>query len=489
MAGSDPEIFLSYAHADDEFPRYQSRDWEGARGWVECFYHALRKRVQQLRRGTEIWRDGDGGIRGASALTPAIERGIANARVFVAVCSPAYAASEWCERELHLFESAAASRFGGLRVGTMLRVLKINKLPVTGGSFVTRIPELADNVGYPFFRTADGAPLEYEPLLAGEPGIKFLSAVNNVACDIVTVLQGSAAIVPPSGITVYLADTSPDVADLRAKLKGELEQYGHTVLPHQSDARGGDYVAKVRADLALAKLSVHVIGERSGAIPDAADGRTETEIQYDEAGAEAKSRPGFTRLTWLAPPAAAPEPAQAVFRERLRATDPALLVAPLEEVRSIVKGLLDPKPAPQPAVPAGDVRIVYLMFDAPDEEHARPVASWLYDQGFEVLKPARTGNLLKAHKINLRDSHGALVFYGEVNDEWLAVKLGDLRKTLGESRSKAHGIRGAVYLTDPPGDAKQEFRSRLFDVIPGFGRFRPELLEAFVESVRASGSS
>jgi hypothetical protein len=68
------------------------------------------------------------------------------------------------------------------------------------------------------------------------------------------------------------------------------------------------------------------------------------------------------------------------------------------------------------------------------------------------------------------------------------VKLGDLRKTLGESRGKPHAIRGAVYLTDPPGDAKQEFRSRLFDVIPGFGRFRPELLEAFVESVRASGT-
>jgi hypothetical protein len=140
------------------------------------------------------------------------------------------------------------------------------------------------------------------------------------------------------------------------------------------------------------------------------------------------------------------------------------------------------------AAAAGDVRIVYLMFDAPDEDQARPVASWLYDQGFEVLKPARSGNLLKAHKINLRDSHGALVFYGEVNDEWLAVKLGDLRKTLGESRGKPHAILGAVYLTDPPGDAKQEFRSRLFDVIPGFGRFRPELLEAFVESVRASGT-
>jgi hypothetical protein len=488
MASGDSEIFISYAHADNEFPRYESHDWEGARGWVECFYHALRKRLQQLRRGTEIWRDGDGGIRGASALTPAIEDGIAKASILVTIHSPAYAVSEWCEKELRLFEKSAVARHGGLRAGNMLRVFKINKLPVTGASFVTRVPELADNTGYPFYRSVDGSPLEFEPLHGGEPGTKFLAAVNSVACDIVKVLQGHSAVVPPSGISVYLAETTPDVAGLRSKLQGELEQYGHSVLPLAREACGSDYVAKVRSDIRLARLSVHVIGGQAGPIPDASDGRSEAEVQYDVAGEEAAARPGFTRLTWLAPLAVPPEPAQATFRERLRGIDPALLVASLEDMRSLIKQQLGVKPEmPRPPT-TGDVRIVYLMFDAPDEESAKPVATWLFDQGFEVLKPAHSGNLLKAHKVNLRDSHAALIYYGEVNEDWLAVKLGDLRKRLGEARGKTHKLRGAVYLADPADDAKSEFRSRLFDVIPGFGRFRPEMLEAFVDNVRGSGS-
>jgi hypothetical protein len=191
-------------------------------------------------------------------------------------------------------------------------------------------------------------------------------------------------------------------------------------------------------------------------------------------------------MTWLAPLEAAVEPAPSAFRERLQNTDPALLVAPVEDVRSAIKGLLDVRAQP-PNLPAnGDVRIVYLMFDGPDEESAKPISSWLFDQGFEVLKPARSGNLLRAHKVNLRDSHGALIFYGAVNDDWLAVKLGDLRKSLGETRGRTQPLRGAVYLADPGDDAKAEFRSRLFDVIPGFGRFRPEILEAFVSKVRGS---
>jgi len=486
MASGDPEIFISYAHADNEFPRYESRDWEGSRGWVECFYHAVSNRLRQLRRGTEIWRDGDGGIQGASALTPAIEDGIAKAAILLAISSPAYAASEWCEKELQLFLESASKHHGGLTSGTMLRVFKIKKLPVFGESFVTRLPRLEDSVGYAFYRGVDGSPLEYEPFVDGQPGSKFLAAINTVACDIVKVLEGPSAVKPATGVRVYLAETTPDVEAFRVKLQSELEQYGHTVLQPPGDARENDYVAKVRAELRVAKLSVHVIGGQEVSIPHVSDERSPVEIQYDVAGDEAAQRPAFTRMTWLAPLEAAVEPAPSAFRERLQNTDPALLVAPVEDVRSAIKGLLDVRAQP-PNLPAnGDVRIVYLMFDGPDEESAKPISSWLFDQGFEVLKPARSGNLLRAHKVNLRDSHGALIFYGAVNDDWLAVKLGDLRKSLGETRGRTQPLRGAVYLADPGDDAKAEFRSRLFDVIPGFGRFRPEILEAFVSKVRGS---
>jgi hypothetical protein len=383
----------------------------------------------------------------------------------------------------------------------MLRVFKINKLPVPCGSFIDRIPELEDSVGYSFFRNVGGSPLEFEPLLAGEPGAKFLSAINVVACDIVRVLQGHPAVVPASGTSVYLAETTPDVADLRAKLQGELEQYGHSVLAPSGDTRGPAFAAQIRNQMARCRLSVHVVGSVTGTKPDPADPRTDVEIQYDVAGEEAAQRATFTRLTWLAPPAGTVDEAAASFRTHLQEADANVLVAPIEDVRTQIKRLIEAKPQPpkpelqkhehpkheHPKPSAEEVvRIVYVMFDASDEESAKPITTWLFDQGFEVLKPARSGNLLRAHKVNLRDSHAALIYYGEVNDDWLAVKLGDLRKTLGETRGKSQALRGAVYLADPGHDAKTEFRSRLFDVIPGFGSFRPETLADFVEKVRGS---
>jgi hypothetical protein len=485
---SAPEIFVSYAHADNDYPRYESRDWESSRGWVECFCEALGRRLQGLRRGTRIWRDADGGIRGASELTRAIEQGIAEASVFVAVSSPAYAQSQWCERELALFRESARARHGGLRAGTMLRVFTINKLPVSGERFTAQVPELADNTGYQLYRYVEGRPLEYEPPYGIEAGARFLAAVNTIAYDIVEVLQGRSTPVPATGLVVYLAETTPDVADYRAKLQSEIEQFGHTVVPAANDAGGAEDPARVRSELALSRLSVHIIGGQVGPVPLSSTGRSSVELQYDLAGEEAARRSGFSRLTWLAPLQQSPEPAQAVFIERLKGTDPNLLEASVEDVRSLVKQQLEVKPSAQPK-PAGDVRIVYLMFDAEDEDGARPLATWLFDQGFEVLKPARTGNLLKAHKVNLRDSDGALIYYGEVNDAWLTVKLADLRKTVGGSSGKTHRLKGAVYLGDPESPDKSEFRLQMFDVIPGFGRFRPELLEAFADKVRESAGA
>jgi hypothetical protein len=485
MAEGAPEVFVSYAHADNEYPRYESRDWEGSRGWVECFCEALGKRLRGLRRGTEIWRDGSGGIRGASELTPTIERAIADASILVTISSPAYAQSQWCEKELTLFRERAVSRHGGLLVGTMLRVFRINKLPVSGETFATRIPELADSTGYQLYRYVEGRPLEYEPPYGIEAGARFLAGVNNIAYDIVEVLQGRSAPVAPTGISVYLAETTPDVADYRAKLQSEIEQFGHTVLPGANDARSVEDPARIRSELARARLSVHVVGGEAGPVSPGSSGRSSVELQYDLAGEEAARRSDFTRLTWLAPLQEPPEPAQAAFIERLKNTDPNLLEAPLEDVRSLVKQQLEAKPPTRGKPSAGDVRIIYLMFDSPDEVSAKPLAEWLFDQGFEVLKPARSGNLLKAHKVNLRDSDGALIYYGEVNDAWLTVKLADLRKTLGNSQKKAQ-LKGAVYLGDPASEDKNELRLQLFDVIPGFGRFRPEVLKEFADKLRAS---
>lgn len=461
----DAEIFISYAHADNEHPRYESREWEQMRGWVECFYEALTRRLKQLRgRETHVWRDQSGEIKGSSALTDTIKDALQHCQVLLTITSPAYVASKWCEDELKFFREAAALN-GGLRAGNMLRIVKVNKLPVSGATFLSRDPDLHDVMGYDLFRRIGGNPLEFDPPHGSELGQPFLLAINALAADIVEILDGPK--IAESGISVYVAETSADVEDLRGKIRSELAQFGHTLLPAPGQPSS---LAQVRSDLTNVQLSLHVLGSTY----DAA-----AEMQYDLAG-EA-SQPNFTRLTWLPPGVAAADERQAAFIERVRSSDAQFVTVPLEDVKTMVKDALKPKAAERK--PARDeVRIVYLIFEPPDEVQADTVSDWLFEQGFEVLKPTRSGSL-KTHKINLRDSHGVLIFYGQPDDEWLNVKLADLRKTFGQGRDKSRPLKGAVYLADPEEPQKVKFRSQIVDVIPGFGRFRPEILKPFISSL------
>jgi hypothetical protein len=474
------EIFISYAHADNELPRYESREWERAQGWVDCFYEALTKRLRQLRgRETQVWRDQSGRITGASALTDTIKDGLRTCPLLVVIASPAYLASQWCEDELRFFREAWADR-GGVRVGNLLRLVKVNKLPASArDSFLSRDPELSDATGYDFYRRVAGNPLEYDPPHGSELGQPFLQAINSLAAGIVELLDGPR--IAPSGISVFLADSSPEVEELCRKLRSELVQFGHAVVPAAQQGQTPANASQLRADLTRARLSVHVLGATYG---DITEGReiSAAELEYELAG-EQLQRADFMRLTWL-PPAVEPTDArQAAFVARVRAIDAQLVTVGLEDVKTLIKEALKPKAAATPRTAgAGAVKIVYLIFEPPDEPQAELVRSWIFDQGFEVLKPARSGSL-KAHKINLRDSNGVLIYYGQVDDEWLTVKLADLRKTFGQGRPAARKLKGAVILADPDGPDKRTFRSRIVDVVPCFGRFRPEVLREFLDAL------
>ena len=209
-----------------------------------------------------------------------------------------------------------------------------------------------------------------------------------------------------------------------------------------------------------------------GTVPEGSE-TSAAELQYQLAGEEV--RPDFTRLTWLPPGIEPSDARQAAFIERVRQSD--------AQLRTLIKDALKPKSLVAARKPSPDeVKIVYLIFEPPDEEFAEPVSEWLFAQGFEVLKPTRSGSL-KAHKINLRDSDGVLIYYGQPDDDWLTVKLADLRKTFGHGRDRNRQLKGAVYLADPEHPDKDKFRSQLVRVIPGFGRFRPAALQPFLDEL------
>jgi len=475
-----PDVFISYSHKDNEFPKIEGR------GWIEHFYDALKAAVTRARgRETDIALDREGMITGSSILTPTIKETLEKTRALVIIVSPSYVTSKWCEDELQFFREAAGP--GGLRIGTRTRVLKVNKLPVSGASFLGRIPELEDSTGYDFFQTQAGKPFELEPPHGAVEGKEFFRTLNALAYDLKDLLDGPA--VDPSGTTIYLAETTSDVKDLREKVRMELLQFGHAVIPSREIAPGPTYAMDVRTQLGSAQLSVHIIGSDYGIIPELAT-RSLNEIQFELAGEEASQRPEFLRLAFLAGAARASDPKQTAFIEKLR--DDAF-EGSLENFKTMIKDAVSrsseiarAQKMKGDAQPRGDIKHVYVIFDAPDRDAAKPVSDWLHKQGFEILRPILRGTaseIRKMHNQHLSESDGVLIYQGNTTEFWLQTKLSDLRKVFRKRERLARG----VLLADPDEDYKREFRSHEIRVLPGFGNFSPTLLSEFIEDLGRKG--
>lgn len=482
-----PDVFISYAHRDNQSPRY------GSRGWVECFYDALLARLNGIRgRDTSVWRDqSEGRITGNSLLTQTIKKDLKESGVLLAIVSPAYLASQWCADELKYFCEAAA-KSSGLHVDNHSRIIKVGKLPIPKNAFVTGIEAIDDAIGYPFFgRGTDGNPLEFDPPHGTEGGAEFWRALNAVAFSIDAVLQKLEGQPHPpaesSGSVVYVAETSWDMREQRERVRGELEQFGHAVLPASEIPHGPDYADRVKVDLAAAKLSIHLIGDSYGAIPERSNVSI-VETQYRLAGEEAQKRPELVRLAWMPPGLVPAEERQIAFLEELK-NDSRLTIGSIEDFKTLVQEELKPKESGDLSPGEGPIRSVYLIFDPPDREAAKPVDDWLHHHGFEVLKPLssvkKSAEWRSIHRHHLKTSAGVLIYHGQTSEEWLQSKLIDLEKVFGYGRSRKQEPARGVMLADPATTDKQEFRSLKVRVLKGFGGFSPAVLDEFLKDLQA----
>ena len=351
-----PRIFISYRHIDNEALV------DNQKGWVDQFRDALRITVAQYYGiNPDVWQDPN--LPGNAPLTQELQAALVESDVLLTMLSPAYANSEWCKRELRMFCEAAKTKHRALRVGNgnRWRILKVVVLPKLDGGPLDppEVPELAECLGYEFFRKDNGGVTHRFDI--GTPA--FFDVLTKLATDLGTTLQelNGAPAATTGGTVVYLAETSDDLADAATSLRRELEQYGHTVLPRAAyPSSMPQYRDAVRADLREAVLSIHPVGKAYRVLPEYRE-QSVAELQYAAAGDEAKSRPDFTRLPWIPPEltvaGAVTDAAQVAFLAQLNA-DPKLRITLLETLKTEVRQLLAP-PASNGTTPTSG-KIVYL---------------------------------------------------------------------------------------------------------------------------------
>ncbi|MBC8029522.1 MAG: DUF4062 domain-containing protein [Pyrinomonadaceae bacterium] len=489
------DLFISYAHIDN------AGFSEVEKGWIDLLHEALDWRLPQLMgEPVKIWRDRK--LGGNDVFNDTIVIELSNAAILIAVVSPRYYLSSSCQEELKIFYTAA-DKTGGLRVNDKHRVFKVVKTFVP---LEEHPSELRDMLGYEFYALdkASGRFREYDNEIGpkGEKDKRYWEKFEDLAQDIAYLLkrmvedQGPQPPEPASaGATIYLAETTSDLREERDKVKRELLQHGHEVLPDKALPQEAPPLQEVVRDyLKRSRLSVHLIGENYGSIPEQETERSIVRMQ-EELAMERGDDAQFSRLIWMPPGLQPTDPRQQKFVIDLQNSFTShngseLLQVKLEDLKTIIQTKLTQKPKLPPVV--SEASRIYLICDQSDVEAVTPLQDYLFDRGCEVTLPLGEGSeaeVFQDHKDNLLICDAVLIFQGRASEGWLRMKLRELLKLPGYGRTTPL-LEKAIYVAAPESPPKERFKTREALVIKNYGEFDPLPFEQFTERIwKAKGGT
>ena len=494
VPGFANDIFISYSHIDD-----QAVDGPG---WVADFHQRLAIEVEEeLGERVRIFRDPR--ITGATDFTKDLERQVRGSAMLLAVVSPAYVRSEWCDWELRGF--TGPRRIGDLWVDTKCRAVKIIKRPADLG----RLRVLADTEGMKFFAfdptTERAEEIEWSSDLHKK---LYKQRLTELADDIGFILRAMR-----KARSVFLGMASPSQREQRERVRQELTGREYRVLSAPDDPE--DRLTSVRAAIADSALSV-LFYDRTVAVDQAVEAlaAVEREVALDQrakqivvvhAASDVASQPwdepgatgrGSANVEWLIEPqihtlyhtvlqmlgtpaeAAPPDPAppEASNPAPSSASHPALPPAGIPAPPSGVAADLQPAPAGG-AGPRKLVR-VYLVCDRDDHpllepNRARTLRDYLLTRGFEVKLPLadhEDAQFSKDNRTKLKQCDAVLLYWGTARQAWFEQRLGELEQARGWRRGKEFAALGA-YVADPGGPVKENYETRELELIKQLDSF------------------
>lgn len=490
----EQDLFISYAHIDNEpIPPFE--------GWISRFHETLEAFVS-MRMGGEvnIWRDGK--LSGNDVFSDEIIDQFHKTAILVSVLSPRYVQSEWCSREMREF-CEVADKSLGVVVNNKSRVFKVIKTPVDGEE---TLPEIARQIlGYEFYKMEKGkAPLELDPAYGEEFAQAYNRKIGQLAWDIKELLEklrsaktplDKSQEEPSPRQTVFLAECSYNRAQEREKIESELKAFGYRVLPSTMIPKDEDaHRTAVRELLAESDLSIHLIGDSYGAVPDGPSRKSGVVIQ-NEIAAEFSKTHGLRRLIWLPETTAPEDDLQGSFVEALHADEETqfgadLITGDFEHLKTAVHTSLkaiDQQENPEEQDGMSD-RLVYLICNQADRKQSVALRKWLRQNDIEVETPAFDGDAEAVRKTNenlLAKCSGVIVYYGTGSEAWKRSIDYDLKKMFAYREGRQLKAR-ITYLADPPTADKED----LIDMeepnlVTGFGDFEESKLSGFLDRLTA----
>ncbi|MCE7862444.1 MAG: DUF4062 domain-containing protein [Bacteroidetes bacterium CHB5] len=473
------DVLITFAEKDNETAQ------KNEMGWVtqfKKFLELMLVQVQGSKPNVILKSEFD------SATAPALN----NAAILVPILTKEFTLSGRCLDNLETFyKNTEASKIN--------RVFKVLKTPL---STAEQPPRLRDLLGYEMYQldAETGLQKEYSDLFSQEAEKQYWMKLVDLAYDIhdaLMILKEGDAKSSVKNIykrkSIYLAETGHDLSVQRNIIKRELQRHGYIVLPKKTlPAQANEVINVVRKDVEECSLSVHLVGNAYGEIPEGGDCSIvdiQNQIAAEVALKKKQNKQEFSRLIWISQNLKNASDKQRAFIDMLKRDTEAqegaeILQNPLEDFKNIMREeLLESQE--HKSTEESDSKSIYLVHDKIDDAEVRPFRETIEKSGFKVLTPAFEGDLLevrKQHIDNLRNFDGAIIFKGKVNDQWVRMKVLDLLKAPGFGRKKPIQGKAIVAAT---GATLDGFKNQNLTLISGDSNRSLENLKNFLQDINS----
>ncbi len=492
VPGYEHDVFVSYAHVDDEPLPGEKHPW------VSYFIDKLGKGLaMKLGRpdNFELWSDHK--LGGNMPITPTLVSALEKTASIVIVLSPGYVASEWCRREKETFLRLVRNRTRSTADSEVF-VVELDELERE-----ERPDELRELIGYKFW-TKEGLAVSARRMHdAGLPqevhayAANFNDLVHALAKKLRLMAKAASDKESPEGRApalalgkkpVFLAEYAHDLRAARDDVRRFLDQSRIPVLPSfRYPVSPERFQEALDADLQKCELFVQLLGDEPpdhwGA-PDLPHGYVG--LQYDRAVELEKCI-----LQWhdgaQRPIGEIAHPDYRAFLETLerKAT---LSIGALEEFKKRVVSEYE-RPA-LVAKPRPESPVVFVDCDRSDDPLALELEQLILKHNLVCIRCPRLGDPKEVDEelsASIEECEGSIVVFGDITPPWVARQLRQFRKIRGD---RPLGGTLAVYVGPPPespGDPNKLEQinyklpgMRIFDGRNGLAR---DDLEAFLAGV------
>ena len=429
VPGFANDIFISYSHIDNQA-------LEGSSGWVTDFHKHLQIEVEEeLGDRVHIWRDAR--IGSADDFSRDLDRQVRASAMLLAVLSPGYRGSAWCEREAKGFISGTC-RAGDLWVDTKCRVIKVVKRPTD----VNLLPEIG---ALQFFEVDQASGRPYELETGSRP---FKRLLTDLALEVGVVLRSMR-----KSRSVFLGHASTTLAAQRERVRRELQARDFRVVTaaRRSIDEPSDIVRSAVKECALAVL-FDGQGEGPSDSSDEALASDERKVAAEEEARQLVVLRGqqLLGIDHDMNVELMPDPPQ----HALNHTMLQMLDMPAEAGRSQRRLVR-----------------VYLVCDRQDHpllqsNRARHLRDYLIERGIEVKTPlaedSEAAEFSRDNRTKLKQCDGVLLYWGTARQSWFDQRLGELMQARGWRRGREF-VAVAAYIADPENVVKKNYETREVD--------------------------